>query len=44
VVLAVGMLRARTVAEIAQARNRWFTRTPGPTGSACWPTCTWPPA
>ena len=25
VVLAVGMLRARTVAEIAQARNRWFT-------------------
>jgi L-alanine-DL-glutamate epimerase-like enolase superfamily enzyme len=25
VVLAVGMLRARTVAEIAQARNHWFT-------------------
>ena len=25
VVLSVGMLRARTVAEIAQARNRWFT-------------------
>jgi L-alanine-DL-glutamate epimerase-like enolase superfamily enzyme len=25
VVLAVGMLRARTVAEVALARNRWFT-------------------
>jgi D-galactarolactone cycloisomerase len=25
VVLAVGMLRARTIAELAQARNRWFT-------------------
>ena len=25
VVLSVGMLRARTVAEIAQSRNRWFT-------------------
>jgi L-alanine-DL-glutamate epimerase-like enolase superfamily enzyme len=25
VVLAVGMLRARTVAELALARNRWFT-------------------
>ena len=25
VVLSVGMLRARTVAEIAQLRNRWFT-------------------
>jgi L-alanine-DL-glutamate epimerase-like enolase superfamily enzyme len=25
VVLSVGMLRARTVAEIAQARNHWFT-------------------
>ena len=24
-VLAVGMLRARTIAELAQARNRWFT-------------------
>ena len=25
VVLAVGMLRARTIAELALARNRWFT-------------------
>ena len=25
VVLAVGMLRARTIAELAHARNRWFT-------------------
>jgi D-galactarolactone cycloisomerase len=25
VVLAVGMLRARTIAEVALARNRWFT-------------------
>ena len=40
VVLALGISGARTLAELALRRNRWFTPTPGPTGSACSPTCT----
>jgi L-alanine-DL-glutamate epimerase-like enolase superfamily enzyme len=44
VVLSTGMLRARTIAELALLRHRWFSRTPGPTAWACWPTCTWWPA
>ena len=44
VVLAGGMLRGRTIAELALARGRWYTPTRGRTASGCSPTCTSPPA
>ena len=41
VVLAGGMLRTRTVAELALARNRWFTPAHlDERARACWPTST----